>query len=107
MSKKNLDGLGRFRSETIGFRVSPEENAQINVAVALSGMTKQDYITSKLLDREIVMRGNSKIHKAIYDQLSAVLDELKRIEAGAELSTELLDNIRLITDVIDALYASN
>ncbi len=26
MSKKNLDGQGRWRSKTIAFRISPEEN---------------------------------------------------------------------------------
>ncbi len=104
MSAKNCDGHNRFRSETIGFRVSPEENAQINVAVALSGMTKQDYITHKLLDREIVVRGNCKIHKAIFDQLTSVLEELVRIEAGAKINDETNDNIRLITKVVEALY---
>ena len=48
MSAKNLDGKGRFRSKTIAFRVSPEENEQLNIAVALSGLTKQDYITNRL-----------------------------------------------------------
>ena len=31
------------------------------------------------------------------DQLAAVLDELRRIEAAGELRDELLDNIELIT----------
>ena len=53
MSSKNNDNHNRFRSQTIAFRVSPEEDKQINIAVSLSGMTKQDYITHKLLDRTI------------------------------------------------------
>ena len=44
MSAKNNDNHNRFRSRTIAFRVSPEEDEQINIAVSLSGMTKQDYI---------------------------------------------------------------
>lgn len=104
MSAKNLDGHGRFRSQTIAFRLSPEENEQINFAVSLSGMTKQDYITHKLLDREIHVQGNSRIHKAIFDRLDDVLRELKRIENGAEINDELMDNIKLITGVIDTLY---
>ena len=104
MSVKNLDGHGRFRSQTIAFRLSPEENEQINFAVSLSGMTKQDYITSKLLDREIHVQGNSRIHKAIFDRLDDVLRELKRIENGADINDELMDNIKLITGVIDTLY---
>ncbi len=104
MSAKNLDGHGRFRSETIGFRLSPEENEQINFAVGLSGMTKQDYIVSKLLDREIVVQGNTKIQKFIYDKLVVMLDELQRIEAGAHIDAELLDNIGLLIRVVDTMY---
>lgn len=104
MSAKNLDGHGRFRNQTIAFRLSPEENEQINFAVSLSGMTKQDYITHKLLDREIHVQGNSRIHKAIFDRLDDVLRELKRIENGAEINDELMDNIKLIAGVIDSLY---
>ena len=46
MSVKNLDNHNRWRSKTIAFRVSPEENEQIEIAVRLSGLTKQDYIKS-------------------------------------------------------------
>ena len=46
MSAKNLDNHNRWRSKTIAFRVSPEENEQIEIAVRLSGLTKQDYIKS-------------------------------------------------------------
>lgn len=106
MSAKNLDNHNRFRSETIGFRVSPEENEQINVAVSMSGMPKQNYITHKLLDRQIEVKGNCKIHKAVYDQLTAVLEELRRMENGEGVNDELLDNIKLITSVIENLYIS-
>ena len=43
MSAKARDGQGRWRCKTIGVRVSPEENAEIDTLVALSGMSKQDY----------------------------------------------------------------
>ena len=39
MSAKNLDNHNRWRSKTIAFRVSPEENEQIEIAVRLSGLT--------------------------------------------------------------------
>ena len=81
----------------MGFRVSPEENEQINVAVALSGLPKQEYCYRKCLNRDIVVQGNPRVYKALRNQLAAVLDELKRIEAAGELRDELLDNIELIT----------
>lgn len=103
MSAKNLDNKGRFRSRTIGFRVSPEEDAQINVAVSLSGMTKQDYIVKRLLCRDIVVQGNPRVYKALNDQLAKVLDELKRIENGTEVDEDLLATINLITVTLDGM----
>lgn len=107
MSAKNMDDHNRFRSRTIGFRVSPEEDAQINIAVSLSGLTKQEYIVSKLLDREISVHGNCKIHRAVYDRLSEVLAQLSRIENGAQIDEELLSNINLIARLIDGLYVKS
>lgn len=99
MSAKIVDGKGRFRSKTIGFRVSPEEDKQINIAVALSGLTKQDYIVKKLSNRDIVVQPNPRVYKALKNQLEAVLDELKRINNGG-VNDELLETIRLINTTL-------
>ena len=37
------------------------------------------------------------------DQLAAVLDELRRIEAGANVSDELLDTINMIAAIMDGM----
>ena len=103
MSAKNLDSKGRFRAKTIGFRVSPEEDQLINSAVALSGMTKQDYIVKRLLCRDVVVQGNPRVYKALKNQLAEVLAELKRIENGANIDTELLETIRLINTTLYGL----
>ena len=97
MSAKNLDNHNRWRSKTIAFRVSPEENEQIEIAVRLSGLTKQDYITRRLLDRAVVVQGNPRVYKALRDQLAAVLGELRRIEARGGVGDELLATIDLIS----------
>ena len=103
MSVKNLDSKGRFRARTIGFRVSPEEDQLINSAVALSGLTKQDYIVKRLLCRDVVVQGNPRVYKALKNQLAAVLDELKSIENGAGVDDELLETIDLITVTLDGM----
>ena len=82
MSKKNYDNHNRWRNKTVAFRVSAEEDLQLETLVKLTGLTKQDYITRQLLERDVVVQGNPKVYKALRDQLSAVLDELRRIEAG-------------------------
>ena len=107
MSAKNRDNHNRFRATTIGFRVSLEENKQIDLAVSLSGIPKQNYIVSKLLDRTIVVQGNCKVHRAVYDGLQEVLKELQRIEAGKQVDDELLSNISLITNVVENLYTNS
>ena len=100
MSAKNRDEHGRFRNITVGFRVSPEENEQLNTAVALSGLPKQEYCYRKCLNRDIVVHGNPRVYKALRDQLAAVLDELRRIEAAGEIRDELYENIELITKTL-------
>ena len=103
MSLKNRDNKNRWRNKTVAFRVSPEEDAQIETAVRLSGLTKQDYITRRLLCREVVVQGNPRVYKALRDQLAAVLDELRRIEAGQGVNDELLDTIRMIATIMNGM----
>ena len=102
MSAKNLDSKGRFRARTIEFRVSPEEDAQINIAVSLSGLTKQDYIVKRLLCRDVIVQGNPRVYNALKHQLAAVLDELRRIESG-DVDDELLATIQLIAKTLDGM----
>lgn len=103
MSLKNMDNKNRWRSKTVSFRVSPEEDAQIETAVRLSGLTKQDYITRRLLCRDVVVQGNPRVYKALRDRFAAVLGELRRIEAGAGVDNELLDTIELIAAIMDGM----
>ena len=103
MSAKVMDAQGRWRSITVGFRVSPEEDSQIETLVRLSGLTKQDYILNRLLNRDVVVQGNPRVYKALRDQLAAVLAELQRIEAGENVSDELTDIIRMIAVIMGGM----
>ena len=103
MSVKNLDRHNRWRNKTVAFRVSPDEDREIETAVRLSGLTKQDYITRRLLCREVVVQGNPRVYKALRNELAAVLAELQRIEAGAGGDEELMDNIELIAAIMDGM----
>ena len=49
----------------MAFRVSPDEDREIETAVRLSGLTKQDYITRRLLCRDVVVQGNPRVYKAL------------------------------------------
>ena len=103
MSLKNRDNKNRWRNKTVAFRVSPEEDEQIEAAVRLSGLTKQDYITRRLLCREIVVQGNPRVYKALRNELNSVLEELRRVETGQSIDGELLETIRLIAATLDGM----
>ena len=103
MSLKNRDEHNRWRNKTVAFRVSPEEDKQIEIYVRLSGLTKQDYITRRLTHRDIVVQGNPRVFKALRNQLADVLSELQRIEAGGDVNDELFDLIEMIADILGGL----
>lgn len=102
MSAKNLDNKNRWRSKTIAFRMSPEEAQQLDVKVKLSGLTKQDYLIRRSLQQDIVVVGNTRVYKALKDELKNVLTELERI-GNFNISDELLETIQLISATLDGL----
>ena len=103
MSAKNMDKHNRWRNRTVAFRVSEEENAQINTFVKLAGTTKQNYVTQRLLCHDVIVQGNPRVYKALKEQLAAVLAELQRIDAGTGVSDDLLDTIRMIARIMDGM----
>ena len=86
MSAKNMDNHNRWRNRTVAFRVSDEENAQIDLAVKLTGLTKQDYITRRLLCKDVVVQGNPRV----YMQIGNHEDTNVQSEFGAK-AAEILD----------------
>ena len=107
MSLKNRDNHNRWRNKTVAFRVSPEEDTQIETFVKLSGLTKQDYNTRRLICKDVVVQGNPRVYKALRDQLAAVLNELRRIKTGGAVNDELLDVIEMIAAIMDGMKEEN
>ena len=103
MALKVYDGQGRWRNKTVAFRISHEEDEQLETAVRLSGLTKQEYIIRRLQCRDVVVQGNPRVHKALRNELASVLSELKRIETGGTISIDLLETIELIAVTMEGL----
>ena len=55
MSERRVDKYNRYRCVNVGFRLSPEEAEELNVKVALSGLSKRDYIVDCLLKHKVKM----------------------------------------------------
>ena len=100
MSAKSLDAHGRWRKITVAFRVSPEEDEHIERLVMLTGLTKQDYIIRRLTEQDVVVQGNPRVFAALRKEMTALTDELHRIEAKDQLSGETIETLNMIIQIM-------
>ena len=103
MSAKARDGQGRWRCKTIGVRISPEENAELDALVALPGMTKQDYCISRMLQRDVVVVGNPRVHKALKIQMEQFYREFSKLCSVNDVSAEALHILEYLAKVYEGL----
>lgn len=103
MSLKVYDGEGRWRNKTVAFRMSPEESEQLNIKVRLSGLTKQEYLINRSLEKEIVVIGNPRVYKALRNKLDSILEELKHLEGASEVSEEFYATLWMVTEIMEGM----
>lgn len=96
MSAKNRDEHNRWRNITVGFRVSPEENEQLNEAVALSGLPKQEYCYRRCMQRDIVVQPNPRVYKALKTTMEKILSQLQRLSDAGGVTDEMRDTLALL-----------
>lgn len=80
--------------------MSDEENEQLNKIVVATGLTKQDYIIKRLLEKEIVVMPNPRVYSALKGLLQNVYDELKTFDKSEQLDDEFLETLNFITKVL-------
>ena len=83
--------------------MSPQERDDLNVRVRLSGLTKQDYIIKRLSERDVIVQPNTRVYKALRNQMAEILTELKRINNGADIDSDLLNIIQIMTQTYNGL----
>ena len=101
--QKNLDNKNRWRNKTVAFRMSPDEAAQLDSFVNLSGLTKQDYLIRRVLHKDVIIQGNPRVFKALRNQLESVLAELRRLEAVSPENDELLEILGFMVNILGGL----
>ena len=99
MSHKSRDKHGRWRNVTVSFRASEDENRSISEAAALSGLTKQEYIITKLQNRDVVVVGNPRVFRALKTKMDDIYAELLRIADAGDISEELESTINLVAKI--------
>lgn len=100
MSEKNLDQAGRWRNRVVAFRVSEKEAEMINRLVSASGMSKQDYIITKLTNKELIVEGSIRTFSGLKTQLMYVQEELKRINEINIENQDVIDLLKVITEIL-------
>lgn len=80
MSEKNRDNKNRWRNVTIAFRMSPEENKELDLRVKICGyQTRQEYIIESVLHQKVTAVGNPLMLVQFRKQLRGIEEELKRL----------------------------
>ena len=128
--ERNLDKQGRWRNKTVSFRMSKEEVILLDnlvalsgltkqdyiikrllckdvVVVDLSGLTKQDYIIKRLLCKDVVVVGNTRVYKALKSHIEQVFTELKRLSNTQEIDDVTLSTIQFISQILQEMKEEN
>ncbi|MBO7677828.1 MAG: DUF1778 domain-containing protein [Erysipelotrichaceae bacterium] len=104
MSHKVYDGHVRWRNKHVTFHMSEEEAEELNRAVAVSGLTKQDYLISRVLGRDITVIPNSRVYKLLLEQMQSVVSELKdAIENNKDIDPYLKETAYLMVDTLNQM----
>ena len=106
MSEKARDNHGRWRSKTIAFRISPEENELLEDFVRLSGLTKQAYIIQRVLDRDVAIIPNPRVQKALKEKMEHVCTQLSDVQAVGDLSPEFFSVVEFMGKIYESLGAN-
>ncbi len=104
---KNLDKQGRWRNKTVSFRMSNEEVMLLNNLVSLSGLTKQDYIIKRLLCKDVVVVGNTRVYKALKNHMEQLCMKLKNLSTIQEIDDVTTSTIQFINQILQGMKEEN
>lgn len=107
MSQKIKDDKKRWRSKSVGFRVSPEEWDVVSDKVRLCGyQKKQDFIMECITNHKITAKGNPLMLTQFRTDLKKMLAELERISNKEELDEAIKNEVfSPITTMLQILEA--
>ncbi len=100
LSKKNVDNHNRLRSKIVSFRMSPEEAQMLDSFVSLSGLNKQDYLISRVLQRHVIVQGNPRVYKGLRNKLDDIYTELTRMKQCSDADDEFLLVLKQSLDIL-------
>ncbi len=101
--KKKCDPKNRWRNKSVAFRMSLDEAEQLNNYVRLSGLTKQEYLITRSLQKDVIVNGNPRVYKALRDLFRKNLEELQRLEKVIDDHSDLIELTTYMATIMDGL----
>ena len=76
--------------------MSPEEAVQLDLHIALSGLSKQDYITKCLFEGAFTVIATTRMRKAVKERVGPVVAELRRIRRAGDMDDGLVESLETL-----------
>lgn len=102
MSAKSRGKHNRWRSLTVAFRISPQENEVLNRKVFLCGTTKQEFIINRLIADEPLQ---IVVNRLMISRLSERLDRLINLLENSQITDCDIEEIQYIIKLLLAVKA--
>ena len=87
--------------------MSKEEVILLDNLVSLSGLTKQDYIIKRLLCKDVVVIGNTRVYKALKNHMEQLYIELKNLSTTQEIDDVTTSTIQFINQILQGMKEEN
>ena len=92
-----------IKERSISFRMTTEQAVLLNKYVALSGLTKREYLYQRALLPEVKVYGNPKVYYALKSQMLEIIEELKCIEKAGDLTPEFISLMQFTMNIYDGM----
>lgn len=92
----------RLRPTTIAFRASKEDREKIFKKIALSGLSRQEYMTKAILEAPIEVVATQNIIDQCRDGMHSIYLELSRLNSFNDLSEVKQTELETILEIIKA-----
>ena len=93
----------RKRCRTISFWVTPGQATEIDELARLSGLTKQDCLVRRALDKQVVVVPSSRVVRSLKCYAERIADRLDALTAASQLDDDiLLNEIRRLSGIMAA-----
>lgn len=89
----------RKRPITTAYRTTAEDDEAINLLVAASGMTKQDYIVARLKNEEVTIVPSKTMYYALRNEIRELCKQLNRFRTNENPPEHLLHLCDLVFDI--------